>query len=1229
MSGETTAMLNATVNADVYYRMRITCTATSDSSFTNTVFVKLKNFYNCYCTSNATSNSFGDIISLSYSGVTTPSATVCQPYTDNTAIVFNGLRNVPMSFSALIDLCSGSSSSTYHTRVYMDLNQNGLYTDAGEEVFYQTSGLGSTVSGLITIPPTALLGVTGMRVVTTTTAGAGPCGTYTYGETEDYLLNIVDPTPCSIAPNGVTITASADSVCLNESVNISASSLPSETGVHYQWQKSIDGGFTWVSMPGDTFTILSTTITADASFRLKSVCTATQDSSFTSSVTVELKSYLNCYCTSNATSALYADIMSVSVAGLTVTSATTCTPYTFNPTPIFNIYQNVPTAIDVNVDACQGASTHTTVYHTRVYIDLNQNGSFSDPGENVFYQSASMGNIVSSNVTIPGTALTGITGMRVVTTTTTAATDCGTYTYGETEDFYINIANQPANEVSLVSIDSPKSSQCSFGSIIEVTLKNNGTDTLNSVLFDVDLNGLVINNIAWAGTIAPDSAQSVIIPGVFAFNDGDSLEVIVKEPNGVVDYTLDNRLKTGHVISLSGSYSVGYGVTDLPNKLIADLPTAIQIAQQRGVCSDTVYFNLKDDTYANTQFQIQGNYLDYSPGNMIIIQSESKDAANLIMNFAATGTANNFIFELDDTRGWGFKHMTFNPDGTTYRTVIDIINGSSNILVDSCVFVATQGVSPTYSVNSSAISAPSGSKAHNVKVYNSYFQDFSIGLRSYGASSEYLTGHELVGNTFRNMHSVVFYGYYLQNPLVLNNDIVMDTIAGGPTTQYTFYLAYINGAQFSRNSIQANDVQHTFYLSSTNVAGSDPYVISNNFIYNSFTGTGNVSAIYSTSATNSGVEFVNNSISLRGNSTTYAAMYMTNGSSFNIYNNNIFIDGNMRIMNITNASTVFDSDHNNFFTTGNLFGTFAGTLYNSFNDYVDGSGFDLMSVSVDPMFNGADLHTCAIELEGAGKPLTMVTHDFDGDARNILTPDIGADEFIGSASDLILDAYIDKCENASVLIGESPIGNVSYLWLPTNETTAQINVSLPGIYKVIATTTCGSFEDSIEVVNLPPVMADFQVVEYGLAALLTNTSTNANTYHWNFGDGNTSTEENPYHVYASEDVYLITLTVFGDCDTVTKTFLFNAVALSTEELSFQNMKLYPNPTTDILYLEMPHAQQDLIDLQIIDMTGKTVLMQSNVSGTNLSVDAHTLRPGMYQLKLISNKGAKVMPFVKK
>ncbi|MEL6922771.1 MAG: PKD domain-containing protein [Bacteroidota bacterium] len=43
-----------------------------------------------------------------------------------------------------------------------------------------------------------------------------------------------------------------------------------------------------------------------------------------------------------------------------------------------------------------------------------------------------------------------------------------------------------------------------------------------------------------------------------------------------------------------------------------------------------------------------------------------------------------------------------------------------------------------------------------------------------------------------------------------------------------------------------------------------------------------------------------------------------------------------------------------------------------------------------------------------------------------------------------------------------------------------------------------------------------------------NTSTNASSYFWDFGDGNTSTEENPTHVYDTPDVYTVTLEVTSD-----------------------------------------------------------------------------------------------------
>ncbi|MCG9879311.1 MAG: PKD domain-containing protein, partial [Bacteroidia bacterium] len=42
-----------------------------------------------------------------------------------------------------------------------------------------------------------------------------------------------------------------------------------------------------------------------------------------------------------------------------------------------------------------------------------------------------------------------------------------------------------------------------------------------------------------------------------------------------------------------------------------------------------------------------------------------------------------------------------------------------------------------------------------------------------------------------------------------------------------------------------------------------------------------------------------------------------------------------------------------------------------------------------------------------------------------------------------------------------------------------------------------------------------------------NTSVSASSYLWNFGDGNTSTQENPAHTYAADGVYNVTLTING------------------------------------------------------------------------------------------------------
>lgn len=49
-----------------------------------------------------------------------------------------------------------------------------------------------------------------------------------------------------------------------------------------------------------------------------------------------------------------------------------------------------------------------------------------------------------------------------------------------------------------------------------------------------------------------------------------------------------------------------------------------------------------------------------------------------------------------------------------------------------------------------------------------------------------------------------------------------------------------------------------------------------------------------------------------------------------------------------------------------------------------------------------------------------------------------------------------------------------------------------------------------------------------------NSSTGAVSYEWDFGDGNTSTEESPTHVYASADTYTVTLTAINESNLSTE-----------------------------------------------------------------------------------------------
>ena len=46
-----------------------------------------------------------------------------------------------------------------------------------------------------------------------------------------------------------------------------------------------------------------------------------------------------------------------------------------------------------------------------------------------------------------------------------------------------------------------------------------------------------------------------------------------------------------------------------------------------------------------------------------------------------------------------------------------------------------------------------------------------------------------------------------------------------------------------------------------------------------------------------------------------------------------------------------------------------------------------------------------------------------------------------------------------------------------------------------------------------------------------NQSSSAETYFWDFGDGNTSSSENPVHTYDQDGTYIVQLTTENNCNT--------------------------------------------------------------------------------------------------
>lgn len=120
--------------------------------------------------------------------------------------------------------------------------------------------------------------------------------------------------------------------------------------------------------------------------------------------------------------------------------------------------------------------------------------------------------------------------------------------------------------------------------------------------------------------------------------------------------------------------------------------------------------------------------------------------------------------------------------------------------------------------------------------------------------------------------------------------------------------------------------------------------------------------------------------------------------------------------------------------------------------------------------------------------------------------------------------------NATTFLWDFPGGNPATSTQPN----PSASWSQPGTYTITltASNSAGASTSTSTITVGTTPSASFTSVGAGLSIVFTNTSVNATSYLWNFGDNSTSTETNPTHPYALPGEYTVTLKATNDCGTV-------------------------------------------------------------------------------------------------
>ncbi len=436
-------------------------------------------------------------------------------------------------------------------------------------------------------------------------------GTLT-GGSQNYSLIITGlsstPVVCNATtPANVNVDAFADTTA-----TISWDAVP---GASYTMRyRETGGAWTTVAVSGTTANLTGLSPETSYEVQVRSECSDGSNSTYSGSVNFTTTEIQLNYCDSASTNINDEYIGRVQLNTIDNTSGG----------QFYTDFTNVSTSLT------QGQSYTITVTPTwtgtvyaegyAVWIDYNKDGDFSDAGEQVWSQAATTATPVSGSFTIPAGTVQGNTRMRVSMKYNGVPTACETFTYGEVEDYTVNLQGSgPDTTPPTLTLNGASTIDLNVGD----TYTEQGATATDNVDGDISSNVVIggdavdTNNAGTyvvtynvsdaAGNAAPEVTRTVNVtvpadttPPVITLNGASTINLEVgdtyTEQGATATDNVDGDISANIVIggdaidtNNAGTYVVTYNVSDAAGNAANQVTRTVNVTEpSTGGCTGSV-----------------------------------------------------------------------------------------------------------------------------------------------------------------------------------------------------------------------------------------------------------------------------------------------------------------------------------------------------------------------------------------------------------------------------------------------------------------------------------------------------------------------------------------------------------------------------------------------------------------------------------------------------------------